>query len=165
LHRNFTKHHAVRMYGSMEIWIFMNLTVAAVRALCRSHFTYRERVLYTNWIGSWLGQKGCLDFLAWRKISWSCKELNCAPSDPEYSHYTDFAIQATNNKFVSITYTKWRQIAYKISKECISKMCDLAVWCSTIALDHGSPTCGPSGFIMQPTSTFVNYVYIIEITH
>jgi len=44
-------------------------------------------------------------------------------------------------------------------------MCDQAGWFSSIALDHGSPTYGPSGFIMQPTATFVNYIYIIKITH
>jgi len=44
-------------------------------------------------------------------------------------------------------------------------MFDQVIWCSSNSLDHGSPTYGSSGFIMQPPAMFVNYVYIIKITH
>ena len=44
-------------------------------------------------------------------------------------------------------------------------MCDQAGLYSSNALDYGSQTYRLSGFIMQPTATFVNYVYIIKIMH
>jgi hypothetical protein len=40
---NLMKHHAMSMYGSMEIWSFMNLILAVDRASCCSHSTCRQR--------------------------------------------------------------------------------------------------------------------------
>jgi hypothetical protein len=79
-----------------------------------------------------------------------------------FSHYTDDASLAPNNRFVStVNEDKWGiRLVKNTFQKCVARQVSVAV----ILLDHGSAIHGLSGCIMQSTAIFVNYVCIVKIT-
>jgi hypothetical protein len=67
-------------------------------ASCPGHFTPRERVPGTHWIGGWVGPRAVLDAAVKRKIPSPSREWNPRTSivQPVAQRYTDWAITALN---------------------------------------------------------------------
>jgi hypothetical protein len=54
----------------------------------------------THSIGGWVGSKGSLDILENRKISCPCWDLNRRPSNPQPSHYTNYAVPTSGFSYI-----------------------------------------------------------------
>jgi hypothetical protein len=95
-----TKHHSIKAYWWMEVYLHAFLALALDggewSASRPSRFTPRERAPGTHWIGGWVGPRTVLDAVVKRKIPSLHRESNPRTSivQPIASRYTDWAITA-----------------------------------------------------------------------
>jgi hypothetical protein len=77
-----TKHHAMKTYGRMKVYLHTFLTLAlhgGESASRLGRFTPGERVPGTHWIGGWVGPRSDIDAMAKRKKSLTAPSGNRAP--------------------------------------------------------------------------------------
>jgi hypothetical protein len=90
-----TKHHAMKAYGGVELYLHVFLTSALdggewSASRC-GRFTPRERVPGTHWIGGRVGPRAVLDAVVKRKIPSPRRESNPRTPivQPVAQRYTD----------------------------------------------------------------------------
>jgi hypothetical protein len=74
------KHHIMKMYGGMEVYIHPFLTSALFAGACSASFP-AQRAFGSQWIGGWMDLRAGLNSVKKRKISCSYIEPNSNTSD------------------------------------------------------------------------------------
>jgi hypothetical protein len=91
-----------RRIGEVEVQLHTFLTLAydggEWSASCPGHFTPRERVPGTRWIGGWEGPRASLDMVVMRKIPSPCQDSN-----PDHPACSPVLYHWTNPALVKIT--------------------------------------------------------------
>jgi hypothetical protein len=81
-----TKHHAMKTYWGVEVYLHAFLTSALDggewSASRPGHFTPKERAPGTHWIGSLVGPRASLDAMVRRKIPSPYQDSDPYPSSP-----------------------------------------------------------------------------------